>query len=175
MRHADSHRCSGHLLLRNMFMAPGGTASGISHGGVGLRSSCQDSCTKEGCVRTFVEVCDVSLRGILPGRRIMAPTFLTVPCGTFATRLVSSLTSFSDDAAREDRIFLRPSARYDPEVCGESARFCQARGHHQPASGRWVRSARLCTPRPSRRSAKRTMEQWALALLSTFAFCLHMF
>ena len=37
-------------------MAPGGTASGISHGSVGLRSSCEDSCLREDCVLTFVEV-----------------------------------------------------------------------------------------------------------------------
>ena len=34
-------------------------AIGIGHGGVGLRSSCQDSCLREGHVLTFVEVCDV--------------------------------------------------------------------------------------------------------------------
>ena len=37
-------------------MTPGGTASGIGHGGVGLRSSCHDSCLREGHVLTFVEV-----------------------------------------------------------------------------------------------------------------------
>ena len=37
-------------------MAPEGAASGIGHGGVGLRSSSQDSCLKEGHVLKFVEV-----------------------------------------------------------------------------------------------------------------------
>ena len=40
-------------------MALVGTAIGIGHGGVGLRSSCQDSCIREGHVLTLVEVCDV--------------------------------------------------------------------------------------------------------------------
>ena len=60
------------------------------------------------------------------------------------------------------------------EVCRESARFCQARGPLLPASGSLARSARLCTPRPSRCFAKRTIKQRTLAFLGTIAFSFHM-
>ena len=148
-------RCNRHLvLLKNVFVAPGGTASGVSHGGITVLSSYHDSCLpQEGHVLTVVFL---SPRGVLPGRRILAPTFLIVPCETLDTSLVPTLTPCSSDAARE--------------VCRESARFCQARGPLLPACGRLARSARLCTPRPSRRFAKRTMEQCALAFLGTIAF-----
>ena len=137
------------FFLDTFFMAPEGTASGPSHGGVGLRSSCQDSCLREDHVLNS------------PGRLILAPTFLTVFCGTFATNTVPNLTPCSPDAARE--------------VCRESTRFRQARKHFQPACGRLARAARRCTPRPSRRVAKRTMGQCALTFLGTIAFCLHTF
>ena len=45
---------------------------------------------------------------------------------------------------------------------------------HQPVSGRLLRSAMLCTPRPSRRFAMRTMEQCALTSIGTIASCRHM-
>ena len=120
-------------------MAPGGTASGTSHGGVGLRSSCHDSCLTEDHALTFVEV-----------NRRVSHCVLWRLCYKFGT---------SFGAARE--------------VCRESTRFRQARKLFQPACGRLARSARHCTPRPSRRVAKRTMEQCALTFLGTIAFYLH--
>ena len=42
--------------FRNVLLAPGGTACVIGHGGVVLRSSCQDSDLREGHVLTFVVV-----------------------------------------------------------------------------------------------------------------------
>ena len=66
--------------------------------------------------------------------------------------------------------YLRPSARSDLEFCRESVWFFQARRPVQPVSGSLERSARLCTPRPSRRFTKRTMEQCALTSLGTIAF-----
>ena len=120
-------------------MAPGGTASGTSHRGVGLRSSCHDSCLTEDHALTFVEV-----------YHRVSHCVLWRLCYKFGT---------SFDAARE--------------VCRESTRFRQARKLFQPACGRLARSARHCTPRPSRRVAKRTMEQCGLTFLGTIAFCLH--
>ena len=108
-------------------MAPGGTASVIGHGGVGLRSSCHVSCVYRR-VESFLDV------------EFLAPTFPPV------TR----------------------------EVCRESVRFCQARGPLLPASGRLARSARPCTPRPSRCFAKRIIEQRTLAFQGTIAFRFHM-
>ena len=58
-------------------------------------------------------------------------------------------------------------------VCRESARFRQARKPFQPACGRLARSAWRCTPRPSRRFPKRTVEQCVLTFPGTIAFCLH--
>ena len=95
-------------------------------------------------------------------------------CGTIAARLISILTPVSSDTAREDRPFLRPSSRTDLEVCRESTWSRQARRLLQPASGRLVRSARLCAPRRSRRFAMRTMDHCALTSLGTIAFCLLM-
>ena len=60
------------------------------------------------------------------------------------------------------------------EVCLETARFCQARGPFLPASGRLSCSARFSTPRPSRRFAKRTIDQRTLAFPNTVAFSFHM-
>ena len=79
-----------------------------------------------------------------------------MPCGTLATSLVPTWTPCSSDATRE--------------VCRESARLRQARKPFQPACGRLARSARRCTPRPSRRFAKRTVEQCVLAFPGTIAF-----
>ena len=73
-------------------------------------------------------------------------------CGAFATSSVPDLT-------------LR--GKFVVKALG----FRQARKLFQPACGRLARSARHCTPRPSRRVAKRTMEQFALTFLGTIAFC----
>ena len=51
--------------------------------------------------------------------------------------------------------------------------FRQARPPLQTACGTMAKSARCCSPRLSRRFAKRAMEQWALNSQGTIAFCLH--
>ena len=58
-------------------------------------------------------------------------------------------------------------------VSRDSRWFRQARKLQLTACGRMVKSARRCPPWPSRRFAKRTMEQWALHSQGTIAFCPH--
>ena len=51
--------------------------------------------------------------------------------------------------------------------------FRQARQPLLTACGGMAKSARCCSPRPSRRFAKRVMEQWTLHSQGTIAFHLH--
>ena len=51
--------------------------------------------------------------------------------------------------------------------------FRQARKPLLIACGGMAKSARCCSPRPSRRFAKRTIEQWTLYSQGTIAFHLH--
>ena len=78
-------------------------------------------------------------------------------CGTIATRLLSTLTPLSSDAAREDRPLLGPSLRTDLDFYRKSVWLCQARRPLQPARGRVARSANRSTSTPSRCFAKRTI------------------
>ena len=59
-------------------------------------------------------------------------------------------------------------------TCGasRSRMIRQARRPLLPACGRVARSARRCTPRPSRRFAMRTIEQCALTILGTIVYIL---
>ena len=100
----------------------------------------------------------VSPRGILLRRRRKASTLLTVLLWHLCYKLD----------------FYFETTRTDLEVCRVSTWFRQARRPLQPASGRLVRSARLCTLRPSRRFVNRTMDHCALTSVGTIAFCLHM-
>ena len=59
------------------------------------------------------------------------------------------------------------------KVCRDSRWFRQARKPPFTACGRMAKSARRCSPRPSRRVAKRAMEQCAQNSRGTIAFCLH--
>ena len=56
---------------------------------------------------------------------------------------------------------------------GDSRWFRQARKLPLTACCGMAKSARCCPPRPSRRFAKRAMEQWVLHTQGTIAFCLH--
>ena len=55
----------------------------------------------------------------------------------------------------------------------DSRWFLQARKPLLTACGGMAKSARCCPPSPSRRFAKRMMEQWALHSQGTIAFCPH--
>ena len=133
-------------------MAPGGSASGIGQGGITVLSSCQDSCLREGHVLTFV-----AWSLVLRSNYSTHPSLWALwhP----ATSLVPTSTPCSSGATRV--------------VCRESAQFRQVRTPFPLACGRLAKSARRCTPRHSRRLAKRTIEQSYVTVLGTIAFCLH--
>ena len=94
------------------------------------------------------------------GRWILASTLSFRVSGTLihAWYIINSTLCLSD-AARE--------------VFHDSRWLRQARKPVQTACGRVARSARRCSPTPSRRYAKRVMEQWALHSQCTIAFCFH--